>query len=163
MESVCVASPEVRPCVKTKQKLPACQHIVPCIITVNCRGFLPSPSSYFLQSGDQIAMESKSINQTAIQGRSEGRNDVIAEPSNDIGDRQQEPRFGFMTYGTTAIQVIKAFPLEMPPDSHINHFIAKWTHYNCYTTVSAVPKPNISISILSSCHPLLWSCSFNKF
>jgi hypothetical protein len=59
-------------------------------------------------------MESKSSNETVIHGRSEGRNDVIAEPSNDIGDRQQQPRFGFLTYGTTAIQVIMAFLLEMP-------------------------------------------------
>jgi hypothetical protein len=59
-------------------------------------------------------MESKSSNRTAIEGGSGGRNDVIAEPSNDIGDRQQEPRFGFLSYGTTAIQVIIAFPLEMP-------------------------------------------------
>jgi hypothetical protein len=54
-------------------------------------------------------MESKSINQTAVQERSEGKKDVIAEPSNDIGGRQQAPRFGFLTYGSTAIQVIVPF------------------------------------------------------
>ncbi|XP_021920348.1 uncharacterized protein LOC110830134 [Zootermopsis nevadensis] len=63
-------------------------------------GFLPSPSSYFLQSGDQIAMESTPDNRTAIQERSH----VTAESSNAIDERQQEPRFGFLTYGATAVQ-----------------------------------------------------------
>jgi hypothetical protein len=110
---------------KDKTKLSASKHIVPCVVAVNCRGFLPSPSSYFLQSGDQIAMESMSTNQTVIQERSEGKNSVTAEPSNNIGDRQQEPRFGFMTYGTTAVQVIKAFLLDSLPHLHINHFVTK--------------------------------------
>lgn len=75
---------------------------------VSFRGFLPSPSSHFLQPGDQIAMESAPNNHTAIQERS----DVMAESSNVIDKRQQEPRFGFMTYGTTAVQVTVAIWLE---------------------------------------------------
>ncbi|XP_069688246.1 uncharacterized protein [Periplaneta americana] len=67
-------------------------------------GFLPSPSSFFPHSGDQVAMESKSINQTDIQERSNDKADITAEASNSIDDRQQEPRFGFLTYGTTAVQ-----------------------------------------------------------
>jgi hypothetical protein len=59
-------------------------------------------------------MESKPVNQTAIQERSEDKMAVLAEPSNDIADRQQAPRFGFLTYGTTAIQVNAPFQLEMP-------------------------------------------------
>jgi hypothetical protein len=53
-------------------------------------------------------MESAPNNHTAIQERS----DVMAESSNVIDKRQQEPRFGFMTYGTTAVQVTVAIWLE---------------------------------------------------
>jgi hypothetical protein len=52
-------------------------------------------------------MESKSSNQTAIQeGSSVMNDDVPADSSNDIDERQQEPRFGFLSYGSTAFQVI---------------------------------------------------------
>lgn len=71
-----------------------------------CRGFLPSPSSYFLQSGDQIAMESELSNQTVPRERSDDKKDLAAESVNDIDQRHVEPRFGFLTYGTTTtIQV----------------------------------------------------------
>jgi hypothetical protein len=53
-------------------------------------------------------MESTPDNHTAIQERS----DVAAESSNAIDERQQEPRFGFLTYGTTAVQVTVAIWLE---------------------------------------------------
>jgi hypothetical protein len=46
-------------------------------------------------------MESTTNNHTAIQERS----DVAAELSNAVDERQQEPRFGFLTYGATAVQV----------------------------------------------------------
>lgn len=76
------------------------------------RGFLPSPSSYFLHSGDQIAMESEQINQTAPQERTDDKKDLAAESVNDIDQRHGEPRFGFLTYGTTTtIQVCVATPL----------------------------------------------------
>lgn len=76
------------------------------------RGFLPSPSSYFLHSGDQIAMESEQINQTAPRERSNDKKDLAAESVNDIDQRHGEPRFGFLTYGTTTtIQVCVTTPL----------------------------------------------------
>ncbi|PSN33683.1 hypothetical protein C0J52_20896 [Blattella germanica] len=64
-------------------------------------GFLPSDVAYFQQSGDQVAMESKNKNLTAIQERS---NDAVAVETNSVDGRPQEPRFGFLTYGTTAVQ-----------------------------------------------------------
>jgi len=79
------------------------------------RGFLPSPSSYFLHSGDQIAMESEQINQTAPQERTDDKKDLAAESVNDIDQRHGEPRFGFLTYGTTTtIQVCVATQLINP-------------------------------------------------
>jgi hypothetical protein len=60
-------------------------------------GFVPI--TYFENSGDQLAMESAQKNQsTAIQERSVNP----VEGTNSTDDRQQ--RFGFLTYGTTAVQ-----------------------------------------------------------
>ncbi|KAJ9587183.1 hypothetical protein L9F63_019296 [Diploptera punctata] len=57
-------------------------------------GFVPI--TYYQQSVDQVAMESQQKNHTtAIQERS-------VEATNSTDDRQQ--RFGFLTYGTTAVQ-----------------------------------------------------------
>ena len=79
------------------------------------RGFLPSPSSYFIHSGDQIAMESEQINQRAPQERIDDKKDLAAESVNDIDQRNGEPRFGFLTYGTTTtIQVCIVTPLIKP-------------------------------------------------
>jgi hypothetical protein len=85
----------------------------PCVV-YSCsdrRGFLPSPSSYFIQSGDQIAMESEQVNHRAPQERTDDKKDLAAESVNDIDQRHGEPRFGFLTYGTTTtIQVCLATP-----------------------------------------------------
>jgi hypothetical protein len=76
------------------------------------RGFLPSPSSYFLHSGDQIAMESEQINQTGPKERTDDKKDLAGESVNEIDQRHGEPRFGFLTYGTTTtIQVCVPTPL----------------------------------------------------
>lgn len=57
-------------------------------------------------------MESEQINQTAPQERIDDKKDLAAESVNDIDQRHGEPRFGFLTYGTTTtIQVCVATPL----------------------------------------------------
>jgi hypothetical protein len=57
-------------------------------------------------------MESEQINQTAPQERTDDKKDLVAESVNDIDQRHVEPRFGFLTYGTTTtIQVCVATPL----------------------------------------------------
>lgn len=57
-------------------------------------------------------MESEQINQTAPQKRTDDKKDLAAESVNDIDQRHGEPRFGFLTYGTTTtIQVCIASPL----------------------------------------------------
>jgi hypothetical protein len=60
-------------------------------------------------------MESEQINQTAPQERTDDKKDLAAESLNDIDQRHGEPRFGFLTYGTTTtIQVCVATPLIKP-------------------------------------------------
>jgi hypothetical protein len=60
-------------------------------------------------------MESEHINQAAPQERTDAKKDLAAESVNDIDQRHGEPRFGFLTYGTTTtIQVRVATPLIKP-------------------------------------------------
>lgn len=110
------------------------------------RGFLPSPSSYFLHSGDQIAMESEQINQTAPRERYDDKKDLVAESVNDIDQRHGEPRFGFLTYGTTTtIQVCVTSPLINPP----NHVIPNPPFPLCCSVLASVSDPNIFLPISS--------------
>jgi hypothetical protein len=54
-------------------------------------------------------MESEPSNQTAPQERSDGKKGLAEESVNDVDQRLVEPRFGFLTYGTTTtIQVCVA-------------------------------------------------------
>jgi hypothetical protein len=64
-------------------------------------------------------MESEQINQTAPQERSDDKKDLAAESVNDVDQRHGEPRFGFLTYGTTTtIQVCVATQLIKPLKPH---------------------------------------------
>jgi len=117
------------------------------------RGFLPSPSSYFLQSGDQIAMESEQMNQTAPRERIDDKKDLAAESVNDIDQRHGEPRFGLLTYGTTTtIQVCVPTLLIKPRNSQPPFPL-------CCSVLYSISDPKIflPISFLSLHRPSLIS------
>lgn len=76
-----------------------------------CSGFLPSPVSYYQQSGDQLAMESADQVPAGSEPSPATPAPNAAGPAGRSADQDaagtdgKEPRFGFVGYSANGVQV----------------------------------------------------------